>query len=175
MYREKYAIILLSMVLVGLWQTFYLFLKTTLDRSMIGYGFFGLLVYFFSLHYRPLRLLDRMLSNIASEMPEAMFVYDPTGKCVWINEHAVRLTGVEASELENVNPTLTRMFGNLEYSNDDVTFCRELGEGGDRRYYTVIKRVVYDEKNRISGTVIRIRDETEEKLKIKQELFNFVY
>ncbi len=62
-YHERYSVILVSMVLVAIWETFYIFSRTPVDRSMIGFGVFGLLVFFFSLHYRPLRLLDRMLSD----------------------------------------------------------------------------------------------------------------
>ena len=171
-YREKYSIILIAMIAGGLWQTFYIFSGTPIDQSMIGFGIFGLLVYFFAVVYRPLRLLDRMLSNIASEMPEAMFLYDPAGKCVWINRQSCELTGLNENDVESVNPTLTEMFGVLEYNNEELAFCKELCVNEERRYYTISKRVLYDDKSRISGTVIRIRDDTEEQLRIKRELYN---
>ena len=171
-FREKYVIILISMVAVGIWQTFYIFSRTPVDRSMIGYGVFGLLVYFFSLHYRPLRLLDRMLSDIVSEMPEAMFVYDPTGKCVWANEQALELTGLRDTELDDVNNRLTAMFGTLEYRNENISFCSEIGTGEDKRYYSIDKRITFDSKGGIMGAVISIRDTTSEQQKLKQELYN---
>ncbi|MBR1392216.1 MAG: hypothetical protein IJ561_00110 [Ruminococcus sp.] len=61
--RERYSIILIAMLTVGLWQTFYIFSRTPIDRSMIGFGAFGILITYFAIYYRPLRLLDRMLSG----------------------------------------------------------------------------------------------------------------
>ncbi|MBQ4247637.1 MAG: hypothetical protein II703_03500, partial [Ruminococcus sp.] len=71
-YREKYAIILLSMVVECVWQSFYIFSRTPIDRSMIGFGVFGILIFYFAIFYRPMRLLDNMLANMASDMPEAL-------------------------------------------------------------------------------------------------------
>lgn len=170
-FREKYAVILASMIIVGLWQTFYIISGTPVDRSMIGFGAFGILAYYFALHHRPLRLLDRMLSNIASETPDAMFLYDPDGKCIWINERAKKLTGLGMSELELINPKLTAMFGKLEYSDENVKFESVLGEGLRKQYYTIDKRIVIDDRRRMAGTVISIRDNTAEQLKMKQELY----
>ena len=67
-YSERYSVIFGTLVLAALWQTFYIFSRTPIDRSMIGFGIFGLLIFYFSLYYRPMRQLDRMLANIASEM-----------------------------------------------------------------------------------------------------------
>ena len=160
------------MASVGIWQTVNIFSRSLVESSMVGYGVFGVLVFFFSLYYRPLRLLDRLLSNIASEMREAMFLYDPTGKCVWINEAAVGLTGLGNTQLEEVNPRLTEMFGVLEYSDEDVVFSREIVSEDGTRYYTINKRVMRYDNKKISGTVISIRDDTEEKLKMKRELYS---
>ena len=95
-YAERYGIILAA-ILVGLvWETYYIFSRTPIDRSMVSFGVFGLLVFYFSIYYRPVRLLDRMLANIASEMPEAMFFLDVTGHCVWANRPGQQLAEIRA-------------------------------------------------------------------------------
>ena len=79
------------MIVGGLWQTFYIFSRTPVDTSMIGFAVFGLLVFFFALYYRPLRLLDRMLANIASELKEALFSSTRTGGAYGRTRRASRL------------------------------------------------------------------------------------
>jgi len=66
LYFERYAVIFFSMISIGLWETFYIFSSSPIDQSMVGFGFFGLLVYYFAIYYRPVRLLDKMLARVAS-------------------------------------------------------------------------------------------------------------
>ena len=63
------------MIITTIWETAYIFSRAPIDRAMIGFGVFGLLVYYLALFYRPLRLLDSMLANMASEIPEALFFF----------------------------------------------------------------------------------------------------
>ena len=51
LYKERYIVILLSMIIGTLWQTYYIFSRTPIDRSMVGFGVFGILIFFFSIHY----------------------------------------------------------------------------------------------------------------------------
>ncbi len=61
--KERYSVILFVLILVTAWETSYIFSGAPIDRSMIGFGIFGLLIFYFSLYYRPMRLLDRMLGK----------------------------------------------------------------------------------------------------------------
>ena len=70
---ERYFVILVTLVLTGGWQSYYIFSRTPVEKSMAGYGIFGLLIFYFALYYRPLSLLDRLLANMASDMPDAIF------------------------------------------------------------------------------------------------------
>ena len=54
---EQYSVILVALVLVTAWETAYIFSGVPIDRSMIGLGVFGLLIFYFSMYYRPIRLL----------------------------------------------------------------------------------------------------------------------
>ena len=88
------------MLAIGLRQTFYIFSRTPVDRSMIGFGAFGILITYFSIYYRPLRLLDRMLSDIASDMSDGIFVFDPSGSCIWANTRGFEMIGIAGGEPE---------------------------------------------------------------------------
>lgn len=171
-YRERYTVIFVSMLVVVLWQTFYIFSRTPVDRSMIGYGVFGVLVYYLSIRYRPLRLLDRMLSSIAANMTEALFVYDPTGKCIWANQTGLKLTNVNDDEIERVSESLIETFGSRPFTKND--WCDEMviGSGDDARYYQMENHFVSESRKYLAGSYLIIRDRTEEQKRLRRELYN---
>ena len=113
--RGRYRAILVSMLIVALWHSLYFFSKTPVNRSTLGFGIFGLLVFYFSICFRPLKLLDRMLSDIASEMVQALYVFDPNGKCVWMNVPGMKLADVKENELDDVPAKLDDLFGSIEF------------------------------------------------------------
>lgn len=133
-YFERYSVIFLSMILIGLWETFYIFSRSPIDRPMIGFGVFGLLVFFFALYYRPVWLLDRMLANIASELPQALFFFDVVGRCVWANRPGRRLLNVEGNDYEPCAERLADMFPDLDLHADAWACRRVLGKGDEARY-----------------------------------------
>ena len=49
-YAERYWVILITMLIVSIWETYYIFSRTPVDSSMIGFGVYGILVFYFSLY-----------------------------------------------------------------------------------------------------------------------------
>ena len=171
-YRERFSVILIALMIIGLWQTFYIFSRTPVDRSMIGYGVFGILVYYLSIHYRPLRLLDKMLSNIAAGMTEALFVYGPLGRCIWANETGLRLLNLNNNDLEEVPSHLKALFGQRKFTNKDWSDNRVVGTGDNARYYYIENHFVSEDSKHLAGYYLIIRDNTEEQLKIQRDIYN---
>ncbi|MBQ1464663.1 MAG: EAL domain-containing protein [Ruminococcus sp.] len=169
-YREKYSIILVTMFIAGLWQTFYIFSRTPIDRSMIGFGLFGLLIFYFSLIYRPLRLLDRLLSNIASEMTDALFVFDPTQKCIWANDQGCALTEIRPGDVDSASAKLFELFGDPG-KPENISAERMIHNGKEIRYYILEEHTVTVEHKKLAGTYLRVRDITEAKMRIKREMY----
>ena len=145
-FRERFTVVLVAMMIIGLWQSFYIFSRTPIDRSMVGYGIFGIIVFYLSLYHRPLRLLDRLLSNIVSEMPDALFVYDPLGRCIWANEKGLQLAHVKVTELEKVPEALRGIFGNRKYIIDEWEDERVIGFGEEAKYFFIENHSVNDDK-----------------------------
>ena len=172
LFREKYTVLTGSMIVLGIWQTFYVFSRTPVDRSMIGYGVVGILVFYLALYHRPMRLLDRMLSNIVSDMSEALFVYDATGRCIWANEKGMEMTATTAKTFDDVSEALTKKFGEREYSTEWWCTNKIIGSGEDQRFYYIENRPVSDEKDSLAGSVLTVRDNTEEQRRLKRELYN---
>ena len=171
-YREKYAIILLAMLATGALESYYIFSRQPIDMSMIGFAIFGLLVYFFALHYRSQKLLDRMLAGIASDMPDALFFFDKSGKCIWTNEPGKNLIGVSQNNYDNVKDNLTFLFGDIDFKSSGWFKRVTLGTGDEAHYTHLAMRSIVDEKQQITGTYLSVRDITDEQREIKREMYN---
>jgi len=172
-YSERYSVIFISYVVGGIWQSFYIFSRTPLDRSMIGIAIFGLLCFYFALYYRPMRLLDRMLASIASKMPEALFFFDLSGCCIWANRPGTELAGIPDDEFAQAATNLRRIFGSdLPLGENDWTMQKIIESGDDECYYAMEKILVTDDRGRAAGSFLSIRDNTADQVKLRQEIYN---
>ena len=170
-YSEKYWVMLFSMICTGAVETYYIFSRQPLDVSMIGFGMFGLLVYFFALHYRPLKLLDRMLAGMASEMPEALFFFDRSGRCIWSNDPGRKLIGVSNENYDDVKDDLRFLFGDIDFDSSGWVKRITLGTGEDTQYTYLAMRSVVDDKGKVTGSYLSVRDITEEQREMKREMY----
>ena len=66
LYAEKYLIIFGAILLTTIWQFVSIFSHWQMDTSMIGYAVCGLIIFYFSLYYKPAFLLQRMMHYIVS-------------------------------------------------------------------------------------------------------------
>ena len=170
-YREKYAVIMISMAATALLESYYIFSRQPIDISMIGFALFALIVYFFSIHYRPMKLLDRMLAGIASDIPDSLFFFDKSGKCIWTNEPGRNLIGIKQNDYENVKDNLTFLFGDIEFDTSGWFKRVDLGTGDEAQYTYLAMRSVVNDKNNVIGTYLSVRDITEEQREIKREMY----
>ena len=171
LYKERYIVILLSMILGTMWQTFYIFSRTPIDRSMVGFAVVGILIFYFSIYYRPLRLLDKMLADIVSDTRVAVFLYGPEGRCIWVNHPAKELTKTRGEDYESMSHALMQLFGPVNNLPESVETEFTNGPLGNVRHYLVARGYFRDDLDRKLGTYIRVRDITEEKNRIENELF----
>ena len=168
--KERYLVILLAMAVIAVWQSFYVFSRTPIDRSMIGFGVFGLLVFYFAIYYKPVRLLNRMMAGIVGEMPEALFFFDQTGKCIWANEPGVKMTGVQPGEFAAAKGILEERFGGLE-TEEEFTRRHTEGTGENAKYYVLQRRPVPDRSSLIAGSFLSVRDDTEDQRRHARERY----
>jgi diguanylate cyclase (GGDEF)-like protein len=170
-YRERYIVILICMVVCTLWQTFYIFSGTPVDRSMIGFAVFGLLIYYFSLYFRPLRLLDGMLADIVSDMNDAVFLYGLDGKCIWANEPGKALTKTSDKNIEQAGAVLSELFGDFTEKSANSYNEFTIGTGEDEKHYQTAYGSFNDSKGKELGSYLRVRDTTLEKRRMEMEIF----
>ncbi|MBR3017670.1 MAG: diguanylate cyclase [Clostridia bacterium] len=165
---ERYIVILAVMAVTTVWETYYIFSRTPIDRSMVGFGFFGFMVYYFSLHYRPMRLLDSMLSHIASELPEALFFFDSTQKCIWANRAGIQLVGIENDDFEVASVRLKKMYGVYQPGESKQ---HEIWKDGQVKCYVVAKHEIADDAGHLIGSFLSVRDNTSEQKTLREEVF----
>jgi diguanylate cyclase (GGDEF)-like protein len=170
--RERYAVIFFAIILVGIWESYYIFSRTPMDRSMIGFGVFGLMVFYLTLYYRPMRLLDRMLAAIASELPDALFFFDTENRCIWVNPAGIALAGVQEGRFEEATDWLTATYGPPEKKGEGWSAQRILGSGEETKCYVLEKRVLSDDRGKPAGSFLRIRDNTAEQRTLQKEIYN---
>ena len=165
---ERYSVILASMVITTVWETAYIFSRTPIDRAMIGFGVFGLLVYYLALFYRPMRLLDSMLAQMASEIPDALFFFDANGQCIWANRPGMALVGIQSEDYEPASDRLTAMFG--DYAREE-TAQREAVLENHTRSFVLERHLVMDDRQRVMGSFLSVRDNTLEQETLQQEIY----
>ena len=170
-YKEKYRVIMISMIAVAVVETYYIFSRQPLDISMVGFGIFGLLVYFFALKYRPLKLLDRMLAGMASEMPEALFFFDKSGKCIWTNAPGKNMIGISNDNYDEVKENLKYLFGDLDFGSSGWAKRVTLGTDDEAQYTFLSMKSVVNDKKKIIGSYLSVRDITEEQQEMKREMY----
>ena len=172
-YVERYAIILGILVATALLQSYFIFSRTPIDRSMAGYGVFGLVSFYFTLYYRPMTLLDRLLANMASDIPDALFFYDAFGRCIWANQPAIDLVSIPEGQFDMASQLLRSKFGHPDNFDDPQwTWNTVLGKGEDAQYHYHAKRIVTDEKGKRTGSFLTIRNTTEEQKALAKERYN---
>lgn len=173
-YLERYLVILVSMIAATIWESFYIFSRTPIDRSMIGFGVFGFLVFYFSFYYRYTRLLDNILANMASSMKEAVFIFNANGQCIWANGPALDLTGLLEDEYELAYTRLQEIFGDYNSLGKAWKVSRIVvdEERNLERYYILEEHTVTDRRGRASGMFLSIRDNTQQEVELRRERYN---
>ena len=167
---RRYAVIFFTLLVVIIWCSFYVISRTPLDRSMIGYAAFELLAFYFSLYYKPVRLLNRIMMDISAELPDAVFFFDDVGSCIWLNREARRLLGVDGQDMGEVAEKL-KPFNASGEGTDSWTSSLELDGDEGRRYYALEKRTIRDARGYVDGSFLSIRDDTEAQQNLMREAY----
>ena len=170
--KERYSVILFTLILVTAWETAYIFSGAPIDRSMIGFGVFGLLVFYFSLYYRPVRLLDRMLSNAVSERKYPMYFFDEGKNCIWMNLAGAQYLNLEEHELDKAEADLKRMFGSLHPGLPEWQDIVTMESNGISRRIELTKQPLAESGPGMNGFYFYMRDLTEEEQETARKLYS---
>ena len=170
-YVEKYLIILLSLIATAIIETYYIVSRHPLDMSMVGLAILGFLIYFFALRYRSMRVLDRLLASMASDMPEALFFFDKSGKCIWMNAPGKKLLGSAKNSYEDVKANLNFLFDDIDFESTGWEKRVIIGYGDEAQFLDLSMRVAEDDQGRNAGSYLSVRDNTEAQRELQRELY----
>ena len=168
LYREKYSIILYSLILAGAVQLAFISSRIPIDRSLLVHGAFGVVVFYFSLFHRPLRVMDTLLSNVVSDMNDAVFVFDNANKCVWVNNQGFTMLGLEGGSTRAASEALFEKFKNIKNKGENWIENRII----DNQYFILEKTSVKTDKKYLDGSFLVIKDDTERHNAIEAEIYN---
>ena len=171
-YAEKYYIIFFTMFFAGIWQSYYIFSRAPIDRSMLALATCAILIFYFSLYFKPFRLLDRMLANIASQMSEAIFFFDANKRCIWLNRNGRKLLNLYSDSIEDASERLYALFKNLRDKQGNSSTQEPVVIEGETHYFSFDSQIVTDDKNRRIGSFLSVHDHTADILKHQQELYD---
>lgn len=166
LYREKYIIIVITLLFSGILQAFFIASNLPVDKSVIAHGITCIAIYYFSIKYRPMRLLDAVLSNIASNMNDSVYIFDSSNNCVWSNDKGYKLLNVSVGRLDLIKDSLFEMFGDLSDQGDNWIKHIPVKD----RYYSIEKTSIKSEQ--IDGCFLIVEDNTEQQLELEKELYN---
>ena len=172
LYAEKYLIVFGAILLTTIWQFVSIFSHWQMDTSMIGYAVCGLIIFYFSLYYKPAFLLQRMMHYIVSSLSNAIFFFDLDGHCVYANQSALEIAGA-ADELQ-VEEKVPALRGLLGFTREDLLhdFERDMKtEEEQGRFYHVEYHVLKDRRGKNTGVFFSIQDRSEEERRTRRELY----
>ena len=167
LYKEKYITIFGILSLAGILQALFIFSKIPIDRSIIAHSIFGFIVFYLSIMYQPLKLLDTLMSNIISDMDDSVFVFDNTDKCIYVNENGYNMLGID-HHLRNVKEPFLELFGNVADKSDKWSSVVNT----ETNHYIIEKRSVKTDKRILDGYYIIVQDDTERFKLVEKERYD---
>ncbi|MBQ6151623.1 MAG: EAL domain-containing protein, partial [Mogibacterium sp.] len=172
-YRERYTTMLASMIFTSVWESFYILSGTPVDTSMIGFGIFGVLVFYFALYYKPVILISSMLESIASGLNDALFFFNEEKACIWANKKGLDFFRIRENETDKVNKKLLTAFPEMMSAGDEWVSDHISGSRDSRKYYHIEKHIAKDndDKRRTIGFFVSIRDNTEAQKNLEKERY----
>lgn len=164
LYRDRYIIILLSVLLTSVWEAFHVFTNGTVDESVIGLAVCGSFVYIYAMEYVPSILLDEMKKTVLTTINEGILFFDENRKCIYANPTAKLQLGMALDETDSGFEKLLELTGeDREESGayvSKILTCTKV-ENGEEYIYDVVFHKLHDLQGKLIGSFAKISDMTE--------------
>ena len=178
LYLEKYLVILLSIVIVGLWEYRNVLMDGEIDRAMIGMAVCAILLYFFAVEYRPIFLKMALHELLVSNMSDAVLFFDKDGKAIYANKRASILFGIDSRSLSRSAQLLGEEITGREFLENHMRvesdFRRQVEIGKEeeqKQYYDVICQRMEDRRGHYLGAFFGIGDNTQVERSRRKSLY----
>ena len=131
------------------------------DLSMIIYGVMSVLIYYLTYRYVPNELIENMLSLVVSDMNNGIICYDRKGRCIYYNElvETIYRHGSNMSEYERKYSRWIEKIG--DDREDSMTFQTDIELNGQKHYFEIAYKRIYDERKRFICDYFVYNDRTQ--------------
>lgn len=143
------------------------------NNSVICLGVYGVIVYYYSLEYVQLKLIDRMKSTIVSTVRDAVLFFDENRRCIYANNAAKMVFDIKNDEdMENIRTTIIEVLGESEESIVDIKnkHCKVRYSIDDNdNIFLAEYHKLFDGKGTQIGSFVNFNDVTEITLKAEKD------
>lgn len=131
------------------------------DLSMIIYGVMSVIIYYLTYRYVPNELIENMLSLVVSDMNNGIICYDRKGRCIYYNElvETIYRHGSNMSEYERKYSRWIEKTG--DDREDSMTFQMDIELNGQKHYFEIAYKRIYDERKRFICDYFVYNDRTQ--------------
>lgn len=175
-YRKKYMVIIVSFVLVILFDAIGLALKPAIDISLIFYCLACFAIYFFSLYYVPKTMREKILTTAVQWADMGVGCFDIAGKCIYINkrgEKMIRRFDKFSIKDGDFAPMETYFEGWLKRhwkpGEREQNYVERISDGYRTYVYEFNIQKLCDEQDEFVGYFINCFDRTDEYEKYEEE------
>ncbi len=171
-YFQKYFIILCSLLVVVLWDAFFVAKRTYIDKSIMGFGMCSILLTYFSIMHRPWRLINGLLGKIFAKSPRMFFFFDSDGECIYANSPAKDFFSLSDHNLNSCKEPLREILKADFFPMNSRSFTKMymVQRNGKKIYLKIEYKANYHGK-RLEGCFYSIQDCTEIEENSKREKF----
>lgn len=161
MYRKAYGAIAIVIIIGVSFDIATIGSDTIYDVSMIIYGVMSVLIYYLTYRYVPNELIENMLSLVVSDMNNGIICYDRKGRCIYYNElvETIYRHGSNMSDYERKYSRWIEKIG--DDREDSMTFQTDIELNGQKHYFEIAYKRIYDERKRFICDYFVYNDRTQ--------------
>lgn len=169
-FRVKYRVLLISMVLAMLFNFVYIKFGGVFDYSLIGYMILSVGVTYFSFYHIPMGLVEKILALFIKSMDDGVICFDRNGNCIYANDRAKRIFHSEQS-MDNLEQYFKKWLnGRSPLEAQNKKWEQIIKEDGKERDFEIeYKKLIYE--NREIGSFFVMHDRTEEVERVEEERY----
>ncbi len=162
MYRRRYWMVLLFFSLVVVGDAAHLILHTSIDVSVIGFAAAGISVYYYSIVYVSIDLLNRLFMVVVEEMNNGILLFDMNGECVYVNSEGRKMMDLpENAENEDADIACRQWFEEHCLSSaKEFTYEWKKSSQWQTQHIRVRLQRLKDKHERDIGFIIQMQDRT---------------
>lgn len=160
-YRKAYGAIAAVIIIGVSFDIATIGSDTIYDLSMIIYGVMSVLIYYLTYRYVPNELIENMLSLVVSDMNNGIICYDRKGRCIYYNElvETIYRHGSNMSVYESKYSRWIEKMG--DDRRDSMTFQTDIELNGQKHYFEIAYKRIYDERKRFICDYFVYNDRTQ--------------